>query len=215
VQIDVLVWSRYLQPGEVVISPTENGKIYRVGLYRHWDMTMIQTLNVLDWLDSQNTYEAIWGHYLFPAGFLAVWFAKLKGLPSVVSARGNDIDREIFPPGDFSRLQWSLSNAALITAVSHDLACKIKLLAGREDVIVLHNAVDTDIFNPRLSLSEKLSLRQSLGISENEIVLGFSRELREKKGQAFLFKALTKVRHYHPCCLLIIGQIRNPQDSWL
>ncbi len=205
----------------------QRGWLGRIGLYRHWDMTMPHTLNVLDWLHSSVAYNAVWGHYLFPSGFLATWFAALQGLPSTVSARGNDIDREIFPPGDFARLQWTLQNAKVITAVSADMSRKIQLLSGRDDVLVLKNVVDTEIFSPfpphppqarSLGLYEQSPpsrARESLGISPDEVVLGFCGELREKKGQQFLLNALTTVRQVRPACLLIIGEVRTSQESVL
>jgi glycosyltransferase involved in cell wall biosynthesis len=217
-QVDVVTWSRFLQPGEIINESLSSAResrpqIYRIGLYRHWDLTMIHTLNLLHWLQQQNSYHLIWGHYLFPAGFLAVWFAKLHLISSVVSARGNDVDRNLFPPGDFARLQWTLQNVTLITSVSQELATKINLISSRQDIIVLHNAIDTNIFTPQLSQSEKLKLRQELGIDENEIVLGFSGELRQKKGQQFLLSALARVKEERPACLLIIGEVRPSQDS--
>lgn len=217
IDVDVVTWSRYLQPGEV--SPPEtiaaNSRLYRIGLYRHWDMTMPHTLNVLDWLHQTHTYDAVWGHYLFPSGFLATWFAGLKGLPCTVSARGNDIDREMFPPGDFARLQWTLQHANLITAVSAEMGRKIRLLGGRDDVLVLKNAVDTEIFFPQHPLEKEVNLRDALGIAADEVVLGFCGELREKKGQQFLLNALTTVRFQRPACLLIIGEVRASQESVL
>ncbi|BAY98119.1 group 1 glycosyl transferase [Tolypothrix tenuis PCC 7101] len=220
-EIDVVTWSRYLQPGEVLPPETKeaNIRVYRIGLYRHWDMTMPHTLNVLEWLHSVHSYDAVWGHYLFPSGFLATWFAGLVGLASTVSARGNDIDREMFPPGDFARLQWTLQHAKVITAVSADMSRKIQLLSGRDDVLVLKNAVDTEIFapqnNPTPQAKREGITREFLGITPDEMVLGFCGELREKKGQQFLLNALTTVRQVHPACLLIIGEVRASQESVL
>jgi glycosyltransferase involved in cell wall biosynthesis len=177
---------------------------------------MPHTLNVMEWLHQSRGYDAIWGHYLFPSGFLATWFAKLQGIFSTVSARGNDLDRLMFPPGDFARLQWTLQTADLVTAVSHDLARKIELLSQRDDVIVIGNAVDDRIFSPSppLPLSPSPS-RSSLGIAADEVVLAFSGELREKKGQQFLLNALTTVRAKRPACLLIIGEVRTSQEAAL
>ena len=211
VRVDLVVWSRYLQPGEIV----KDKNVYRLGLFRNWDMTSIHTLNLLESLHQQFKYDLVWGHYLFPAGFLSVWFAKLHGLRSLVSARGNDIDRQVFPPGDFARLRWTLENATLSTAVSDDLSQKIELICGRKDTIVLKNAVDTDIFIPSISSQVKQELKAQLGIQANELVLGFSGELRAKKGQDFLLSALSQVREKHPACLLIIGEIRPTQESIL
>ncbi|WP_414551773.1 glycosyltransferase family 4 protein [Anabaena sp. CCY 0017] len=214
IEVDVVTWSRYLQPGEVLPPERLEAKyrVYRIGLYRHWDMTMPHTLNVLDWLQQTRGYDAIWGHYLFPSGFLATWFAGLKNIPSTVSARGNDIDREMFPPGDFARLQWTLQHAKVITAVSADMSRKIQLLSGRDDVLVLKNAVDTNIFC--LPSSGEVT-REKLGIAPDEVILGFCGELREKKGQQFLLNALTTVRSQRPACLLIIGEVRASQESVL
>jgi glycosyltransferase involved in cell wall biosynthesis len=217
IEIDVVTWSRYLQPGEVLppASLEIQPRIYRIGLYRHWDMTMPHTLNFLEWLHQTRNYDAVWGHYLFPSGFIATWFAKLQKIVSTVSARGNDIDREMFPPGDFARLQWTLQNADVVTAVSADMAKKIQLLSRRDDMLVLKNTVDIEIFAPGNEGLIEDNLRQSLGIAPDEVVLGFCGELREKKGQQFLLSALTTVRKYREACLLIIGEVRATQESIL
>jgi len=219
-EVDVIVWSRFLPPGEILKDLPENSQknlnIYRVGLYKNWDLTMINTLNLLESLKQDSHYNLIWGHYLFPAGFLAVWFGKLNNIKTVISARGNDVDRGIFPPGDFARLQWTLQQADLITSVSEDLAKKINLVSLRNDILVIKNAVNTEIFKPSLSEVEKLSLKQKFGIENDAIILGFSGELREKKGQTFLLQMFSKVREkYQNVCLLIIGEVRNTQEAIL
>lgn len=207
VKVDVVTWSRYLQAGEMVRDQVSGLTVHRMGLYRQWDMTMPHTLNLLEWLHQTQGYDAVWGHFLFPAGFIATWFAQLHQIRSVVSARGNDIDMALFPPGDLARLQWTIAHATRITAVSQDMAHKIRVLSGREDVIVLKNAVDTRIFNPQ-SRPDLAPLRPSLGIADDAIILGFSGELREKKGQPFLLDALTTVRLRYPAALLLIGEMR-------
>nr|WP_290221595.1 glycosyltransferase family 4 protein [Trichocoleus desertorum] len=225
VDVDVVTWSRYLPPGEVLppeAIATSAGKlcVHRIGLYRAWDMTMPHTLNVLDWLHQTHAYDAVWGHYVFPSGFLATWWAEGQQLPSVVSARGNDIDRILFPPGDFARLQWTLERASLVTAVSQDLSQKIQRLCRRDDTLLLPNVVDTQQFRPTgldkgLDKEAIAALKATLGIAPEEIVLGFSGELREKKGQQFLLDALTTVRTQRPTCLLIIGEVRPTEQAVL
>ena len=123
----------------------------------------------------------------------------------------------MFPPGDFARLQWTLQHAGVITTVSRDLAQKVSLLSDRADIHVLPNAVNTDCFQPATSAdhADLQVLRQRLGIAPDEVILGFSGELREKKGQQFLLPMLTTVRQHHPACLLIIGEIRTSQEALL
>jgi len=202
--VDVIAWTRSLQPG-VVAHEDGNPSVYRMGRYREWDTTMPHTLNLFDWLNTKHTYAAIWGHYLAPAGFLAAWFGRLKNIPSTVSVRGNDLDRDMYPPGDFSRLLWTLNNATCVSAVTQDLAAKVTGLCGRQDVVCLKNVVDPDIFFP---VGANAELREKLGIRPGEIVLGFAGELREKKGQHFLLEALRILRETRPACLLIIGEVR-------
>ena len=208
-EVDVLIWSRLLQPGELRRSGAEAAppglRIFCLGRFRHWDMTLPLTLNVVEGFHQARPYDAVWGHYLFPAGFEAVWFGKLVNIPSTVSLRGNDIDREMFPPGDMARLMWTLERAGTLTSVSRELARKVEMLAGRADTIVLKNAVDGEVFSPA---PPDIALRRSLGIEDNELVLGFSGELREKKGQKHLLDALAAVRAKRPACLLLIGEVR-------
>jgi glycosyltransferase involved in cell wall biosynthesis len=210
ITIDVLTWTRSLEAGEL---RCDDSHIYRMGRHRHWDTTMLHTLNAIAWLQEKQAHDAVWGHYLFPGGFLAVWLGKHQQIPCTVSVRGNDFDRTLFPPGDFARLQWTLTNADAVTAVSVDLANKIRTLIGREDIVILKNAVDEQIFAPITDKSTINSLRTQLDIAENEIVLGFSGELREKKGATSLLHALQFVRQYQPACLLVIGDIRPSAEN--
>ncbi|MGD0300048.1 MAG: glycosyltransferase family 4 protein [Bryobacteraceae bacterium] len=202
--IDVIAWSRTLDAG-LVVPEDGNPAVYRMGRFREWDSTMPHTLNLFDWLLSKHRYDAIWGHYLAPAGFLAAWFGRLKNIPSMVSVRGNDLDREMYPPGDFARLRWTLEQANCISAVTEDLARKVAALSLRNDVVCLKNAVDTEVFAPGEASG---ALREKLGIRPGEVVLGFAGELREKKGQQFLLEALRKVRERRPACLLVMGEVR-------
>ena len=211
VDVDVIAWTRNVQPG-VVVQEGANPAVYRMGRFREWDTTLPHTLNLVDWLVSGRAYHGIWGHYLAPAGFLAAWLGRLKGIPSTVSIRGNDLDRDMFPPGDFSRLLWTLQNVKLITAVTKELACKVTALCGRNDVFCLRNAVDHDVFQPQ---PPDRDLRAQLGIRTDEAVLGFAGELREKKGQQYLLQALKTVRERRPACLLVIGEVRPSEVARL
>jgi glycosyltransferase involved in cell wall biosynthesis len=203
--VDVVAWTRTLQAGQVARAEG-NPASYRIGRFRQWDSTLPHTLNLLDWLISQAPYDLVWGHYLSLAGFVATWFGRLYSVPSIVSIRGNDLDRDIFPPGDFSRLQWTLNHATAITAVTQELARKAYAIGGREEIVHLRNVVDTGKFFPAPQLREPVRAR--LGINPVEALLGFCGELREKKGQDHLLNALLAVRRVRPARLLLIGDVR-------
>jgi glycosyltransferase involved in cell wall biosynthesis len=213
--VHVLAWTKTLPPGVLeTVSATESDSstagvtLHRLGLFSNLDFSLQHTTNVLEWLHQQHTYTAIWGHYVYPAGYMAVVFGELSGIPSTVSARGNDIDRLMFPPGDFSRLMWTLDRATVVSCVSKDLAKKVEVLLGKSiGVVVLPNSVDTETFKPNLEF-DAVDLRQRRGILPNEVVLGFCGELRHKKGLPFILTAFVEVRRSRPACLLVIGEVR-------
>lgn len=219
VDVHVLAWTRTLQPGELSSSTEASHSVggitvHRLGLFSNWDFSMQHTSNVLEWLHEQHDFDGVWGHYVYPAGFMAVLFAETAGLPSTVSARGNDIDRLVFPPGDFARLTWTLDRATVVSSVSKDLASKINILLGRDaSCCVLANVVDSDIFHSQTPQTELDKLRKQFGISSHEAVLGFSGELRYKKGLPFLLQALAETNATRPTRLLVIGDVRPREQS--
>ncbi|HEX5747559.1 MAG TPA: glycosyltransferase [Archangium sp.] len=219
-QVDVLTWTRTLPPGALqtldageVAASARGATLHRLGLFGQTDTSMQHTLDVLDYLHSRHRYQLVWGHYLSPPGFMAVTFAGLAGIPSTVSARGNDVDQAMFPPGDFARLLWTLQRATVLTAASGDLGRKMAMLLGRDPgVEVIPNAVDTTLFHTGPA---DPALRERLGIQPGELVLGFSGELRHKKGVPFLLSALSEVRKVRPACLLVIGEVRSREQEHL
>lgn len=204
--LDVLSWTRSLAPGALEEREHAHGRDLRLGLFKAEDLSLQHTANLIEELHDEREYGLLWGHYLSPAGFLAVWMGRLLGLPAVVGARGNDVDRMAFPPGDFARLTWTLEHAERVLCVSEDLARKVRALVGeRASVGVTPNSVDGELFRPR---EPDPALRDALGLRPEERVLGFSGELRHKKGLAHLLDAYLEVRAARPACLLIIGEVR-------
>ena len=219
VDVEVLSWSRSLPSGECdtreLPLETASGRVvvHRMGLFANLDYSLQHTMTLLESLHGSMAFDGVWGHYLSPAGFLAVLFANTVGIPATVSARGNDVDLLTFPPGDFARLTWTLERAHSITAVSADLERKIRVLVpGVQRLRVVPNSVDMDHFRPAAAED---SLRSSLGILPGEAVLGFSGELRHKKGITPMLAAFREVRRVRPACLLVIGEVRVRDQAML
>jgi len=210
IAVEVFTWTKTLAPGSLGRARrqcgTKNYPVHRLGLFANWDLSLQHTLNSLHHLHEQNPFDFIWGHYLFPAGFLATFFAKQIEVPCCVSARGNDIDQMMFPPGDFSRLMWTLQNSSQVTAVSEELRAKIDILLGNHSKTrVIPNVVDPDVFIPK---AKSKQLMQQLNIKEDDLVLGFSGELKHKKGYPFLLTAFQFLSQRQSCKLLILGELR-------
>ena len=219
-EVHVLAWTRTLPAGVLETTgprDTEGADagltLHRLGLFSNWDFSLQHSWNLLESLHRRFQFSVAWGHYVYPAGYMAVVFAESVGIASTVSARGNDVDRLMFPPGDFARLLWTLDRATVVSCVSQDLSQKIELLLGRPaEISILPNAVDTETFAPNdpPGLAE---LRASAGIRFEENVLGFCGELRHKKGLPYIFSALHEVRQTRPACLLVIGEVRPREQA--
>jgi glycosyltransferase involved in cell wall biosynthesis len=175
-----------------------------MGVARHSDFTLQQALLFLEWKHRQEKFDAVWAHYVTQTGFLATWFGRQERIPVMLSIRGNDFDRQLFPPGDFTRLSWCLQNCQQVITVSQDLARKIEVVAGRE-AIVLPNSVDLDCFQP--GVKDPLLIAQ-YGLQPDELVIGFSGELRAKKGLSFLLDAFRRLAAERAVRLLVIGEVR-------
>jgi glycosyltransferase involved in cell wall biosynthesis len=210
--VHVATLTRELRSGSVERHDLGEGvPLYRLGQSKNLDFSLQQALVFLQWLHGQERFDLVWGHYAGTAGFLAAWLGRQLGIRSVLAVRGNDLDRALFPPGDLARLDWCLRHATQIVAVSADLAGKVRCLVDR-DAAVLPNAVDTDLFHPG---PRPIGLAQALGLGGEQTVLGFSGELRAKKGLSFLLEALAAVRQHVPARLLVVGAVRSDDQGEL
>ena len=85
-------------------------------------------------------------------------------------------------------------------------------MPGVQRLRVVPNSVDLDLFRPS---TPDDSLIKSLGIRTDEAVLGFSGELRHKKGITPMLASFREVRRVRPACLLIIGEVRARDQAVL
>jgi phosphatidylinositol alpha-1,6-mannosyltransferase len=97
----------------------------------------------------------------------AVAGARRAGVASLVSLRGNDLDRGFYRS---PWLPWLLNSATAISCVSQEQVHKLACWFGRQDGVYIPNSVDSSIFFP-----------ESAPTPEKPMVL-FSGEMRWKKG---------------------------------
>ena len=153
--------------------------------------------------------DLVHGIYGTTAGYVAVIAAASTGLASVVSLRGNDVDRGLFH-ASLPQLSLAVERADEVTAVTREMASRVGRLYERE-VRFVPNAVDAGAFVRR---TPDNSLRASLGLGDGP-VLGFSGELREKKGLRFLLPAFAALRRERPVSLCLIGGLReDAEPAW-
>ncbi len=149
------------------------------------------------------------GIYATRAGYLATMIGANTGRPSVVSLRGNDLDRGIYRGQDLPFLDFALRRATVVTGVSRALTRAAAAFCGRPTQHVT-NAVDVERFT---ACGKDNTLCAALGL-QGATVLGFLGELREKKGMRYLLPAFDAlVQQGHNVRMLLIGGVRSDVQS--
>ena len=142
-------------------------------------------------------FDAIDAHYMYPDGVAAVWLGRTLGLPTVVTARGTDIN--LIPRYAVPRalIRQAIRGATALIAVSAALKTRLVALGAPEHkVTVLRNGVDTSLFRPM----DRCACRAALGLARPTLLsVG---HLIERKGHHRVIQAMTRLNQFD---LLIVG----------
>ena len=218
-----------LPPSEQRTLPSSGVVVTRFGT--RFDTRKRADDTLVDWLDliteehAREPFDILHAYFLTQAGFIATLAGRYLNIPSVVSIRGNDVDRAAFDPARFSHTLFALQNANVVTANAKESIRKAKAFFDRE-IILIPNSVDTNHFKP---MGKNLALLESLGlerkrkeersvsgkwiVESDEAVIGFVGELREKKGLKTLLSAYAQINAKRLSTLLIVGEVRHGEDS--
>ncbi len=200
------------------LSPSEkrtlihNGiHITRFGAHKRVDDTLVDWFELIVEEHKRLPFDVLHAYFLTQAGFIAAYAGKYLNVPSVVSIRGNDVERAPFDPGKFSHFMHALQNASAVTTNASVLREKAKAFLDR-DITLIPNGIDAELFKP---MERNTALAKSLGIQSDGGIIGFVGELREKKGLSALLIAYTQVIKTVPASLLIVGDVRAGEDRKL
>ncbi|HNM37272.1 MAG TPA: glycosyltransferase family 4 protein [Anaerolineales bacterium] len=204
------------------LSPTikqtqRSGGVYvtRFGAHKRVDDTLVDWFELIVEEHKREPFDLIHAYFLPMAGFVGTYAGKYLSIPSVVSIRGNDIERAAFDPSKFSHVMYALQNASAVTTNASILAKKAKAFFDRE-VHIIPNGIDTERFKPMEKnsvLAEALGLVDEKKKEEGKFVMGFVGELREKKGLATLLSGYAQATKTRPVSLLIVGEVREGEDK--
>jgi len=204
-------------PGAVTASKDADVTVYRLGPHRRADDTLADWFDHVAALHARHHLHLIHGMYIAQPAFVAVAAARHLGIPSVISARGNDLDRAAFDPGKFSQISWSLQNADAVTAVTTGLARKARAFAPGCNPRFIPNSVDATLFAPG---PRDEALAVSLGLT-GAPVIAFVGEARQKKGLTILLPAFARLCAQvgappgHRPILLLVGGVRQDDEPIL
>lgn len=205
-----------LPPSEKRTLPSNGVSVTRFGAYKHVDDTLVDWFEFILDEHKREPFDLIHAYFLPMAGFVGAYAGKYLNIPSVVSIRGNDIERAAFDPSKFSQVMYALQNASAVTTNATELTKKAKAFIDRE-IHIIPNGIDTDHFKP---MERNEVLARTLGIagkmkeqrSEQRSVVGFVGELRKKKGLETLLSAYAQISIKRPTVLLVVGEVRQGDD---
>lgn len=203
-----------LPPSERRILPSSGVDVTRFGARKRVDDTLADWFELVVEEHRRDPFDILHAYFLPQAGFVAAYAGKYLGTPSVVSIRGNDIERAAFDPAKFSHVMYALQNASAVTTNASTLARKAKAFVERE-IFLIPNGIDTELFKP---MARNETLAEMLGLGgktkeERSAVIGFAGELREKKGLRALLSGYAQAAKSRPASLLIVGEVRDGEDK--
>ena len=220
-KIRVFAPSGNLPASEKRTLPSSGISVTRFGAHKRVDDTLVDWFELIINEHKREPFDVLHAYFLPQAGFVATYAGKYLNIPSVVSIRGNDIERAAFDPSKFSHVMYALQNANAVTTNASELVKKAKAFVDRE-VFLIPNGIDIGLFKPmekNLALAESLGLKTLENVGEqaprlqSNSVIGFAGELREKKGLRTLLTAYAQVNKKRPASLLIVGEVRAGEDK--
>lgn len=143
-------------------------------------------------------FDLIDAHYMYPDGVAAAWLGFRLRKPVVVTVRGTDVN--LIPRHRFRRhlIRRALKRLSGVIAVSEALKEAVVAIGhAPEDVTVLRNGVDLDLFAPvdRAAARRQLCLNGPTLLSVGHLI--------ERKGHDLVIRALSELAGYQ---LLIVGE---------
>ena len=215
-QIRVFAPTLNLPASEKRTLPSSGISVTRFGAHKRIDDTLVDWFELIIEEHKHEPFDVLHAYFLTQAGFVAACAGNYLNVPSVVSIRGNDIERAIFDPLRSAHILYALQHAKVVTTNANELAKKAKALILNLEVTVIPNGIDTEHFRPitrNKALAESLGLIEEGNTEETSWVIGFAGELREKKGLHPLLAAYVQVNKKTPATLLIVGDIRTGEDQ--
>jgi len=214
-QVHAFAPTLHLPASETRTLSSNGVSVTRFGAHKRVDDTLVDWFELLVEEHKRRPFDVVHAYFLTQAGFVATYGGKYLNVPSVVSARGNDLERAVFDPSRAAHVLYSLQHAGAITMNAIELARKAKALVPGREVIVIPNGVDAELFKPlprNTALAESLSPIDGGKLEKPARVIGFAGELREKKGLRLLLSAYAQVHKKNPATLLIVGDVRAGDD---
>jgi len=205
-RLDVLVPVAGATPGQVDLEEAGRLRVFRLHRAPEPDESLQLLVRTAQNLLARERHTLVHGFGAVHAGYLAAWVARLEGRPSVVSLRGNDVDRAMFHGPRLPFLTWTLEHADTLLGVSGEILDRVRALTGRtRGLCHVPNGVDATVFRPDAPPPSELD---ALAGAPRPWV-AFSGEARLKKGLPILLDLATRLAATSAGSLVLLGGVRR------
>ena len=126
----------------------EGISVTRFGAHKRVDDTLVDWFEILVDENQREPFDILQAYFLPQAGFVAAYAGKYLGIPSVVSARGNDLERAVFDPTRAAHIFYALQHASAVTTNTTEMVKKARALVPGLGVTIIPNSVDSEHFRP-------------------------------------------------------------------
>jgi glycosyltransferase involved in cell wall biosynthesis len=204
--VDVLLLTAGLPPARVDVDESGPGRVFRVGRAPNADESLQILYQTALNLAQAHGHDVLLGFYAVHAGYVATLAARALRRRSVVSLRGNDVDRAMFHGPRLPFLLWTLEHADALVGVSLEILGKVTALTGR--AAGLHrvpNSVDLHVFSPD---GEQPTIADA-----SRPFFGFFGELRLKKGLPVLQDLAARLAREGRGTLFWVGGVREDERA--
>ena len=152
-----------------------NINVRRVGSGKKWDKYLypFRAFRYAWRLHKVVHFDFVWSIMAFYAGVTALFFKYFSKTPYLLTLQSGDSDEFIQKRTWWWKFYYQrvYRNAKITQAISQYLAKRSRKAGNKGEIILVPNGVDLDLFKNNLSSEEKLALKKSLNIADDDLVL--------------------------------------------
>jgi glycosyltransferase involved in cell wall biosynthesis len=197
ISFDTTINSNYIKIIRLRYISFSNKQILNLNTFYLTQIAFINAVfHSLSYLDCP-IIDVLYGHFLYPAGYSAVHFAKKLGIPSIIACGeavsfNNKKLLTVEPIGyrkaisDFKQVSGIISVSSLLKEI---LQSRLKI--PEEKVKVFPNGVDLNLFYPR----NKYEMRKKYGFPLDKTIIVFIGYFENRKGPQRVLEAIKGLKN--------------------
>ncbi|MFB1051566.1 glycosyltransferase [Paraliobacillus sp. JSM ZJ581] len=189
----------------LAIKEPKRGKTMVIKKYSIWLMKAL-----LLFLKKGSEYNIVHAHYVFPSGWIGLWFKRLFKAKLIVTAHGGDIDKMVrLHPWIYRQTKRILEQADEIIVVGEGLKQVIlnEFKIFREKIHVINMGVNRNVFRP----IPKQEAKTTLQLEQAQKIILYVGNFLKAKGLIELVQAYALLKKTNPNLVLhLIGSKKDP-----